>query len=63
MPSSVMLRCPALVTTNFSEERSASIISVTRIGELRKTLDVALACIGCLLSLTLFPVHRFLLPW
>jgi hypothetical protein len=33
MPSSGMLRCDALVRTDVSEERSASIISVTRTGE------------------------------
>jgi hypothetical protein len=40
MPSSGMLRRVALVRTNVSEERSASIISVTRIGELGTTLAV-----------------------
>jgi hypothetical protein len=34
MASSVMLRCLALVRTDVSEERSATIIRVTRIGEL-----------------------------
>jgi hypothetical protein len=34
MPSSGMLGCVALVRTNFSEESSAFIIRVTRIGEL-----------------------------
>jgi hypothetical protein len=34
MPSSLMLCRVALVRTDFSEERIASIISVTRIGEL-----------------------------
>jgi hypothetical protein len=34
MPSSGVLRCVALVITDVSEERSASIIKVTRIGEL-----------------------------
>jgi hypothetical protein len=38
--SSGMLRCVALVRTDDSEERSASFIRVTRIGELRTTLAV-----------------------
>jgi hypothetical protein len=38
MPSSGMLRRVTLVRTNFSEELSASIIKVTRIGELGTTL-------------------------
>jgi hypothetical protein len=40
MPSSGMLRRVALVRTNVSEELSASIIRVTRIGELGTTLAV-----------------------
>jgi hypothetical protein len=38
MPSSEMLRRMALVRTDVSEELSASIITVTRIGELGRTL-------------------------
>jgi hypothetical protein len=41
MPSSGMLRGVALVKTDISEERSASIIRVTRIGGLGITLAVA----------------------
>jgi hypothetical protein len=40
MASSGMLRRVALVRTDISEERSASIIRVTRIGELETTLAV-----------------------
>jgi hypothetical protein len=40
MPSSGMLRRVALVRTDVSEKRSASIITVTRIGELGTTLAV-----------------------
>jgi hypothetical protein len=56
MVSSGMLRRVALVRTDFSEERSASIIRVTRIGELGTTLAVIsngrklrrnTKCVGC----------------
>jgi hypothetical protein len=40
MPSSGMLRPVALVRTDVSEEHSASIIEVTRIGELETSLAV-----------------------
>jgi hypothetical protein len=40
MPSSGMLRSVALVRTDVSEERSASIIRMTRIGELGKILAI-----------------------
>jgi hypothetical protein len=40
MPSSGMLRRVVLVRTGVSEERSASIIRVTRVGELGTTLPV-----------------------
>jgi hypothetical protein len=40
MPSSGMLSCVALVRTDVSEERSASLIRVTGIGELGTTLAV-----------------------
>jgi hypothetical protein len=53
-----MLRRVAFVITDISEELSASIIRVTRIGELGTTLVV----VGCYLRLTLFLVHRFLSP-
>jgi hypothetical protein len=48
MASSGMLRRVALVRTNVFEELSASIIRVTRIGELGTTL--AAACVGCYLG-------------
>jgi hypothetical protein len=51
MASSGMIRRVALVRTDVSQELSASIIRVTRIGELGTTLDV-----------TNFLVHRFLSP-
>jgi hypothetical protein len=56
MPSSGTLRRVALVRTDVSEELSASIIRVTRIGELgttiavtsnRRTLHFFAACVGC----------------
>jgi hypothetical protein len=45
MPSSGMLRRVALVRTDGSEELSAPILSVTRIGELGTTLERLL--LGC----------------
>jgi hypothetical protein len=42
MPSSGMLRRVALVRTDVSEGRSASIIRVTKIGELGKTLAITI---------------------
>jgi hypothetical protein len=44
MASSGMLRRVALVRTNVSEELSASLIKVTRIGELETTLGVTDVC-------------------
>jgi hypothetical protein len=55
MPSSGMLRRIALVWTDVSEERSASIIRVARIGELR----TALACFGCYLLLKFLDCRLF----
>jgi hypothetical protein len=43
MVSSGMLRRVALVITDVLEELSASVIRLTRIGE----LEMALACVGC----------------
>jgi hypothetical protein len=69
MATSGMLRPVALLGTEVSEERKSSINSVTRIGELGKTLAVIsnrrtlrrnTACVGCYLRVTLFLVHRFL---
>jgi hypothetical protein len=42
MPSSEMLHCVALVKTDVKEERSASIIRATRIGERGTKLAVTL---------------------
>jgi hypothetical protein len=59
MPSSGMLRPVALVISDVSEELSVSVIRVTRIGEIGKTLTVIsnrytlltlyffAACVGC----------------
>jgi hypothetical protein len=53
MPYSGMLNHVALVRIDVSEELSASIIRVTRIGELGTTLAVTninarcVACVGC----------------
>jgi hypothetical protein len=46
MSSSGVLRRVALVTTDVSEELSASIIRVTRIGELGTMLITASVCVG-----------------
>jgi hypothetical protein len=54
MSSSGMLRRVALVRTDVSEELSASIIRVTTIGELGKTLAVTS-------NRRMLLVHRFLL--
>jgi hypothetical protein len=71
MASSGMLQRVALVRTDDSEERSASFIIVTRIGELgttlaitsnRRTLRSNTKCL-LLVRLTLFLVHRLLSLW
>jgi hypothetical protein len=56
MPSYRMLYRVALVRTDVSEELSASIIRVARIGEVGTTLAVTSN------RLTLFLLHRFLSP-
>jgi hypothetical protein len=60
MPSSGMLRRVALVRTDFSEERIASIMGVIRIGELETTLAVTSS--RSMLP-TLFLDRRFFSPW
>jgi hypothetical protein len=62
MPSCGMLHRVALVRTDVLEELSASIIRVTRMGELG-TLAVTSnrTCIGCWLT-AMFLVHQFLSP-
>jgi hypothetical protein len=70
MASSGMLRRVALVRTDVSEELSASIIRVTRIGELGTTLAepatderfIFLRSVRRLLVRLTFLVHRFLSP-
>jgi hypothetical protein len=58
MPFSEMLSRVALVGTDISEELSASIIRVTRIGELETTL--AVTSIRCTFALRItFLFHRF----
>jgi hypothetical protein len=47
MPSSGMLRRVALVRTDVSEEPSASIIRVTRIGALGTLAVTSKVCVGC----------------
>jgi hypothetical protein len=61
MMSSGMLRRVALVRTDVSEELSASVIMVTRVGELRTTLAVTSKPTHAV-KLALFVVHRFLSP-
>jgi hypothetical protein len=56
MPSSGKVHRVVLVRTDVSEELSAAIMRVTRIGELGTTLAATLAV------LTLFLVHQFLSP-
>jgi hypothetical protein len=73
MSSSGRLRHVALVRINVSEEPSASIIRVTRIGELETTLAITsnwhtlqlflYSVSRLLLWLMLFLVHQFLSPW
>jgi hypothetical protein len=60
MPSSGMLRHVALVSTDFSEKHSASIIRVTRIGDLR-TLAVSSNRIGELGTTLAVTINRLTL--
>jgi hypothetical protein len=65
MASSGMLRRVALARTDVSEERSASIIRVTRIGELGTTLAVTsnrLTLLSVSLFLFLFVINFHCLP-
>jgi hypothetical protein len=59
MSSSGMLHRVALVRMVVSRENNTSIFTVTRIGELRKTLAVTS---NRLTLLTLFPIRRFCHP-
>jgi hypothetical protein len=54
-----MLRRVALVRTDVSEQHSASIIRVTRIGEVETTLTVT----SNKRTLLTFLIYRFLTPW
>jgi hypothetical protein len=55
IPSSWMLRLVALVRTDVSEERIASIIRVTRIGELRITLAAISSVLRLLVKANVVP--------
>jgi hypothetical protein len=57
-----MLRRVALVRVDVSEERSVSIITMTRIGELGTTLAVTSNRRTLRVRLTVFLVHRILSP-
>jgi hypothetical protein len=59
--SSGMLHRVALVRTDVSEERIASIITVTRIGELGKTLAVT-SMRRLLVKANVVPTYLFLSP-
>jgi hypothetical protein len=58
MPSSGMLRRAALVRADVSEERSPSIIRVTRIYELGTTLVFIHSVLRLLVTATLFLARR-----
>jgi hypothetical protein len=64
--SSGMLRRMALVRAGVSEERSASFIRMTRIDELRTTLDVTsnrrTLRINLVVTASVVPSSRFLSP-
>jgi hypothetical protein len=60
MPSSFILRFAALVRTDVSEERSASVITVTRIDELGTMLDLTInRRVGCKLLSTFFLIKNW----
>jgi hypothetical protein len=64
MPSSGMLRRVAVVRTDVSKELSASIVRVTRIGELGTLTVTSNRCSVCRLLVTasVVPFRRFLSP-